>query len=232
MLKIKRKKIEEGTAALWDDETAVFLAQSFPQHFAALSANASDLVALSRHARQVGQGFRITKGNQLRRLTVAMVALGANMLDDPRFWPNVHCVLSEYYGDEVMRLDRVAGISQAWARALWEDDTLGDMGARLTQRLRRPNLPFWSYDDVLPQHRGLLTPEIEQQFQRHVHEHIQAIGMPEEMRATAFYLTALGHGIGWWRDPQYINLRRIFETAPTPDAFVSEIDLFYQGFSR
>ena len=233
LLKIKRKRFEADAAAAWDIKTADFLAQSFSRHVEALGVAQPDLVALSRHARKTGQSFRITQGNQLQRLAVTMMALGAHMLDDPRFWLSAHKTLSEYHADQTLRLDRVAGISQAWARALWENDTLTAMGARLTQRLRAVNtIPFWSYEDVLPQHIDLLTPEIEHRFQRHVHERIQMIGFRDQERALAYYLLTLAHGVHWWQDPLYARLRHIFETTQSPDAFVSGIDHFYQGFSK
>lgn len=233
MLKVNLTGAEAKAASDWDLETAAFLLQSFPAHFAALGLNAQDLRLLSAHGRDVARAFHILKGNQVRRLVVAMVALGAGMTDDPRFWSSVHVALSEYYSDETLRMDKVATASRAWTRVLWAEESFDAFGQRICARLRQPpSGTIWASADAFPQHASLLSPQVERQFQMHVWERSQTIGLDDPFRVRAFYFVALAHGVGWWQDPQCIALRRVFEQVTAEDMLISGLDRFYKGFAQ
>ncbi|MFK7836655.1 MAG: hypothetical protein AB8B60_10575 [Sulfitobacter sp.] len=231
-MKLPISKFESAAETEWHRETAEFLAESFPKHFTVIGADTAALERLSEHVVHIGRGYNIRAGNHLRRLAVAMVALGADLLDDPRFWPDVRRPMARYYRSEEMRINAVAEAAKLWNGYLWVADSLPEFGARVAAAVITPppERP-WPSAAVLPAHAAQMAPELDQRFRDACHGRAADAGITAPQAIQAHHHLALVHGLGWLTDPQHVTLQNLFAQACGPRDLSQKIEAFYQGFA-
>ncbi len=222
----------------WDEETAQTLRQLYPQHFAALGVTAEDIELFCKGQREYAADFQITAKREVFKFIVLAVMLGAYFCHDPRFAVGLHHSIANSDVPQDRRMTLFGDFAEAWLGATWTGRGNRLAGERLAEIIKvRGHDCVTSHGIVaalegfVAQSPTIATSEKRVLFLDACLSRADAFGFHDPHRRCAYVGLALLHGIFWFDDPLFVNLRRAFEQATGPEDLCGRISAFYAGFS-
>jgi hypothetical protein len=236
-LAVGQMRVFEAQAATqWDQDTAQALLQLYPKHFAALRVNAEDVENFCRGQREYAAGFQITSKREVFKFIVLAVLLGAYFCHDPRFAVGMNYSIANQDFPQDRRMTLAGDFAEAWLGATWIGLGHQFLGARLARIIADRGHDCKTAHDIssaldgfVAQSPTIATADKRSRFLEACLSRADAFGFHDPHRRCGYAGLALMHGIFWFDDPLFVNLRRTFEQAISPDDLCARISAFYLG---
>lgn len=125
-----------------------------------------------------------------------------------------------------------------WVAYAWSQSTLADHGKRIEAALSRSEDTFSEKESlslilkaIMPGQWRLLNEDANVRFFADCFAVAKTKGLTAPVTRTAYTACAFAHGLHWFNDPQFQNLRTLFERADGQNGLRRALGDFYEGFA-
>lgn len=210
----------------WVANAALRVHQAYPDYFTAIGVTAPDLEPICEDVERWAATHHITGSRDTLKLCFVAITFGHGFWRDPRFKQYVGNSVGDPGIARARAVQMLVDTASDWLRVLWQGDALSEYANRMAGYIKGNAEPD-------PNNLKVILPGHWELFDSIANERLIA-GLISRLPAThmaaqrlAYVAGALVHGTGWVRDPQYVRLKRIVETAGSPADLADSVCAFY-----
>ncbi|MDF3435179.1 hypothetical protein HKX32_19380 [Sulfitobacter sp. KE42] len=217
---------EEPVRREWIAQAAERLHQTYSGYFKALHVEARDLEPLCAAVERWAAESGLTGQRDVSQLCCVASTLGHEFWRDPRFGSYVNGAAGNADVSKNKAVEALINNVHVWLGGLWQNDTVEDFARRLDRHIRQNDEPdTQKLMAIVPNHWVLFDADTNERLVAWLKQNLPPTSISAQR--LAYVSLALVYGTGWVRDPQYVHLVRMIETATSSTMLADNISAMY-----